>query len=195
MAWLKYDESVFLWINGLGGHSSVIDNIFSAIANDYFVIILSCMILILLWTGTRNPDKRRHIQKGIMVATSSLGISQLAVNFINDIWVRPRPFETLDVNLLFYPPTDPSFPSNSASVLFALSWGIFIYDRKAGSIMLAISTIMSFSRIYVGIHYPLDILGGAALALVIALFFTVVFRLLDPIVNRVIDLLRFFFLA
>ena len=80
-------------------------------------------------------------------------------------------------------------------MLFALSWGIFIYDRKAGSIMLVISTIMSFSRVYVGIHYPLDILGGAALALVIALFFTVVFRLLDPIVNRVIDLLRFFFLA
>ena len=124
MAWLKYDESVFLWINGLGGHSSVIDNIFSAIANDYFVIILSCMILILLWTGTRNPDKRRHIQKGIMVATSSLGISQLAVNFINDIWVRP-PFETLDGNLLFYAPTDPSFPSTLLQC-FALAGNIYI---------------------------------------------------------------------
>ncbi len=195
MAWIKFDQSLFLWINGLSGKSPVIDNIFSAIANDYFAIILGCMVMMALWTGTRNPQKRRHIQKGVMVASSSLGTAQGMVEIINNFWQRPRPFQELDVNLLFYPPTDPSFPSNSASVLFAMAWGIFLYDRKAGSVLLAIAAVMSFSRIYVGIHYPLDIAGGIALGLLVALFFTALFKLLDPLVNRIIDLLRSFYLA
>jgi len=195
MAWIKFDQSLFLWINGLSGKSPVIDNIFSAIANDYFAIILGCMVMMALWTGTRNPQKRRHIQKGVMVASSSLGTAQGMVEIINNFWQRPRPFQELDVNLLFYPPTDPSFPSNSASVLFAMAWGIFLYDRKAGSALLAIAAVMSFSRIYVGIHYPLDIAGGIVLGLLVALFFTALFRLLDPLVNRIIDLLRSFYLA
>jgi undecaprenyl-diphosphatase len=130
-----------------------------------------------------------------MVASSSLGTAQGMVEIINNFWQRPRPFQELDVNLLFYPPTDPSFPSNSASVLFAMAWGIFLYDRKAGSALLAIAAVMSFSRIYVGIHYPLDIAGGIVLGLLVALFFTALFRLLDPLVNRIIDLLRSFYLA
>ncbi|MDD5486367.1 MAG: phosphatase PAP2 family protein [Dehalococcoidales bacterium] len=195
MAWIKFDQSLFLWINGLSGKFPVIDNIFSAIANDYFAIILGCMVMMALWTGTRNPQKRRHIQKGVMVASSSLGTAQGMVEIINNFWQRPRPFQELDVNLLFYPPTDPSFPSNSASVLFAMAWGIFLYDRKAGSALLAIAAVMSFSRIYVGIHYPLDIAGGIVLGLLVALFFTALFKLLDPLVNRIIDLLRSFYLA
>lgn len=195
MAWLEFDKNLFLWINGLSGHSPAIDNIISAIANDYFAIVFGCMIMMALWTGTRDPDKRRHIQKGVMVASSSLGTCQGMVEIINSLWQRPRPFHDLDVNLLFYPPTDPSFPSNAATVLFGMAWGIFLYNRKAGSVLLALAVLMGFSRVYVGVHYPFDIIGGMAVGLLVALFFTIVFRLLDPLLNRIIDLMRFFFLA
>ncbi|MDD2252329.1 MAG: phosphatase PAP2 family protein [Dehalococcoidales bacterium] len=195
MAWLELDKSLFLWINGLSGHSQIIDNVISAIANDYFSIVFGCMIMMALWTGTPDPDKRRHIQKGIMVASASLGTCQGMVEIINNLWQRARPFHDLDVNLLFYPPTDPSFPSNSATVLFGMAWGIFIYNRKAGSVLLVLAGLMGFSRVYVGVHYPLDIIGGMAVGLLVALFFTIVFRLLDPLINRVIDTMRFFFLA
>jgi len=80
-------------------------------------------------------------------------------------------------------------------VLFGMAWGIFLYNRKAGSVLLALAAIMGFSRVYVGIHYPLDIVGGMVLGLLVALFFTVVYRLLNPLLDRIIDLLRFFFLA
>ncbi|MDD5605090.1 MAG: phosphatase PAP2 family protein [Dehalococcoidales bacterium] len=195
MAWLELDQNLFLWINGLSGRFPIIDNIISAIANDYFIIVFCCMIMMALWTGIKNADNRRHMQKGIMVASSSLGTAQGMVEIINNFWQRPRPFEELDVNLLFYPPTDPSFPSNSASVLFAMAWGIFLYDRKVGSVLLAIAASMGFSRVYVGIHYPLDIIGGAALGFLVALFFTIVFKLLNPLLDRIIDLMRLFFLA
>ncbi|MBN1369232.1 MAG: phosphatase PAP2 family protein [Dehalococcoidaceae bacterium] len=195
MAWLEFDRALLLWINGLSGHIPFLDNVVLSIANDYFVIIASCLIMMALWTGTRNPGNRRHMQKGVMVASASLGTSQGMVEIINNIWVRQRPFEELDVNLLFYAPTDPSFPSNSASVLFGLAWGIFFYNRKAGAVLLTIAGIQGLSRIYVGVHYPLDILGGAVLGLLVALFFLIAFRLLNPVLDRIIDIMRWFFLA
>jgi len=195
VAWLEFDRALLLWINGLSGHIPFLDNVILSVANDYFSIILSCLIMMALWTGIRDPGNRRHMQKGIMVASASLGTSQGMVEIINNIWVRQRPFEELDVNLLFYAPTDPSFPSNSASVLFGLAWGIFFYNRKAGAVLLAIAGLHGLSRIYVGVHYPLDILGGLALGLLVALFFLIVFRLLNPVLDRIIDIMRWFFLA
>jgi len=184
-----------LWINSLSGHIPVLDNVILSIANDYFAIIASCLVMMALWTGVGEPENRRYMQKGIMVASASLGTSQGMVEIINNIWVRQRPFQELDVNLLFYAPTDPSFPSNSASVLFGLAWGIFFYNRKAGTILLATAGIHGLSRIYVGVHYPLDILGGAALGFLVALFFLIVFRLLNPVLDRIINIMRCFFLA
>jgi undecaprenyl-diphosphatase len=195
MAILEIDRQVFLWINGLAGHVPVIDNIVSAVANDYFVIVVGCMVMVALWTGTRGSENRRHIQKGIMVAAVSLGTSQGMVQLINHAWSRTRPFIDLEATVIFYRPTDPSFPSNSASVLFGMAWGIFLYNRKAGSILLALSFLQGLSRIYVGVHYPLDILAGAAVGLMVALFFMSVFKLLDPLVNRAVDILRHFSLA
>jgi len=195
VAWLEFDRAIMLWINSLSGHLPVLDNVILSIANDYFAIITSCLVMMALWTGVREPENRRYLQKGIMVASASLGTSQGMVEIINNIWVRQRPFQELDVNLLFYAPTDPSFPSNSASVLFGLAWGIFFYNRKAGTILLAIAGIHGLSRIYVGVHYPLDILGGAALGFVVALFFLIAFRLLNPVLDRIINIMRCFFLA
>ncbi len=193
MTWPGLDSNLFLWINGLSGQFSFADNIMRAIANDYFAIVTSCLIMMALWVGIRS--KRRHNQKGVMLASASLGTSQGMVELINSIYMRPRPFDELDANLVFYTPTDPSFPSNSATVLFALAWGIFLFNRKAGAVLLALAAIHGFSRVYVGVHYPLDILGGAIIGLMVALFFLVLFKLLDPVVNRLINLLRLFYLA
>ena len=186
---------MLLWINGLSGHLAVLDNIVRALANDYFAIVLGCLIMMVLWTGTRDAEQRRHMQKGIMVASASLGTSQGMVQIINNFWVRPRPFDELDVNLLFYAPTDPSFPSNSASVLFGMAWGIFLYNKKAGAVLLVLASLHGLTRIYVGVHYPLDILCGMLVGLGVALFFTMIFKLIDPLVDRLINLARFFFLA
>ncbi len=195
MGILEIDRQVFLWINGLAGHVPLIDNIISAIANDYFVIVVGCMVMVALWTGTRGSENRRHIQKGIMVAATSLGTSQGMVQLINGIWSRSRPFLDLDATVIFYRPTDPSFPSNSASVLFGMAWGIFLYNRKAGTVLLVLATLQGLGRVYVGVHYPLDIMAGAAVGLIVALFFMSIFKLLDPVIDRLLDFLRYFSLA
>ena len=195
MNWLGIDTSVLLWINGLSGNLKFVDSVGRSIANDYFAIVCGCLVMLAIWVGARDSRQRYLNQKGVMLASSSLGTSQGVVELINSLWDRPRPFHVMEVNLVFYTPTDPSFPSNSATILFAMAWGVFMFNRKAGLLLLGLAAMHGFCRVYVGVHYPSDILGGAVIGLLVSLFFLAVFRILKPVVDRLTHILRWFFLA
>ena len=59
---------------------------------------------------------------------------------------------------------DSTFPSKHTLLVFAISTSIFLYDRVLGSIMWVLSVLTGFSRIWVGHHYPSDIIGSAFIA-------------------------------
>ncbi len=192
---IALDETLFLWINGLAGNVAFVDEFFKGIANDYFFIISACLILLALWFGTREAGRRERNQLGVIVASAGLGIAQGLVTMINSALTRPRPFSELPTNLLFYQPTDSSFPANSTAVIFAIAVGIFLVNRRAGAVLFGLAILHGFSRIYVGIHYPLDILGGAALGTMVALLVFGLIKLLGPWPGRLLKLLRSFYLA
>ena len=77
---------------------------------------------------------------------------------------------------------DPSFPSDHATGGFALAFGIWLYDRTIGTVLLVIAAVLSFSRVYVGTHYPGDVVAGALIGIAAgsALF-------LVPITRRAIE--------
>jgi undecaprenyl-diphosphatase len=192
---IAFDENLFLWINGLAGNIAFVDEFFKGIANDYFFIVSACLVLLFLWFGTRGTSQREKNQLGVIVASAGLGIAQAFVELTNSILNRPRPFTELPTNLLFYQPTDPSFPSNSAAVIFAIAVAIFLVNRRVGAVLFGLAILHSFSRIYVGIHYPLDILGGAAMGTLAALLIFGLIKLLGPWPGRLLKLLRSFYLA
>lgn len=66
---------------------------------------------------------------------------------------------------------DPSFPSDHATAAFAIAVAITLRSRRAGYLALAMATILAVARVAVGIHYPGDVLGGALLGTLSALFF------------------------
>ena len=86
---LDIDTAVFLWINGLSGVSKVTDTIFRSVANDYFAIVCSCLVMLAMWVGTRNIEQRSNNQTAVMLASSSLGTSQGVVELVNSLWDRP----------------------------------------------------------------------------------------------------------
>ncbi len=174
---MSIDEALYLWINGLAGKIRFFDELFRGLANDYFIIVSTCLILLVLWFGTRDEHFKWQNQFAVIGASISLGISQVLVNLCNSFYFRSRPFTDLPVNLVFYRPTDSSFPSNAATLIFAVAMAVFIINRKAGFILFALAVIHGFSRVYVGIHYPLDILGGAAIGILTAL---AVYSLVKP---------------
>ena len=169
-----FDERLFTWINGFAGSCGPIDWIMQRAANDYLVPVIISLSLLWLWiTARRLPrvSDRDHLYWRLWAAMIGGGFASAIVKICNLHYFRTRPFDVtgLPVNLLFYRTVDSSFPSNCAAVTFAVAFGIWLCHRKWGYIVGCLAFLMSFSRVYVGIHYPLDILGGAACGIVATL--------------------------
>jgi undecaprenyl-diphosphatase len=71
-----------------------------------------------------------------------------------------RPFVGRDVILLFYPPQDPSFPSNHAFFASVAAFSLFFYQKKAGFLAILAAISVGLSRIFAGVHWPIDVLAG-----------------------------------
>jgi undecaprenyl-diphosphatase len=192
---ITIDDNIFLWINGLTGKLTALDWLLKGIANDYLVIVISCLVLLALWVLGSDVYQRDKNQKAVICASLSLGLAQGFVSTFNAFFFRPRPFTELPTNLLFYQPTDSSFPSNSVAIVFAIAFAIFLSNRKFGGILLFIACIHAFSRVYVGVHYPFDVIAGAAGGMVIAFFATWVIRILEKWITFFLSLVRKVYLA
>ena len=166
---IRLDRSVFHSLNSIAGKNSVIDWFAKAGADDHIVpLILTLLVLATLLWAAKHAGREVAI-KTIICAVAAAVIAMLVLYGLNSIFFRPRPFTTQAVHLLFYHNTDSSFPSNAATLAFALSFAVFFYWRKLGWIMLGLATFEGLARIVVGIHHPLDIIGGALLGLAAAL--------------------------
>jgi undecaprenyl-diphosphatase len=181
------DETLFLWINGLVGAMPIVDDAARIAASDYLAPAVLAFALIALWFGERDAEVRLRQQVGVFVALSSMGLSGLTVFILNMFYFRPRPFVDLDVNLLFYQPTDSSFPANSAAAAFGMAFGIWGVNRRLGWFAVMVAGLYGLARVYAGVHYPLDIVAGAAIAAVVAF---VVFRISDLVMPVLVDIIK-----
>lgn len=93
---------------------------------------------------------------------------------LKNIFQRPRPFDTpgalLDGDSLLIPrPGEYSFPSGHTTSSFAAAVGIFLFNKKWGIPALIMAALIAYSRLYVYVHFPTDILGGILLGTACAL--------------------------
>ena len=79
----------------------------------------------------------------------------------NDVYASPKP--------LVHAPHDGSFPSGHATVSFACATVLAFYAPRAAPAFFVLAAAIAWSRVYVGVHYPLDVLGGAVLGVGIAI--------------------------
>ena len=99
------------------------------------------------------------------------------------VFRHPRPFMALsDVTQLINIESFGSFPSQHATIFAALATGVFIYDRRMGTIFIIAAVIIGFARIAAGIHYPFDVLTGFAVGFVITYFS---YRLMRDLSRRI----------
>ena len=191
----EVDESIFLWINGWVGRFPAFDRIVDWVVSDYMVPVGLALTLIGLWFVGDNRVVRQTNQVGVMVALSAMGLASWAVYVMNGLYFRPRPFVDHDISLLFYQPTDSSFPANAAAATFAIAAAVWGVHRRAGTVMFVVAGLYGLARVYAGVHYPLDIIAGAAIGLVVALLVFRLKDLLDPLPSMVIKGARILCLA
>jgi len=124
----------------------------------YILIILAIIIPILI---------RRDYIYSILVFCSGAGAWIIAY-FIKNIFLIPRPFVTLHLVPLFTE-TGFSFPSSHVTVMATLSVVIWNINRKLGVVFFVSTILVAFSRIIIGVHYPLDVLAGICFGVLIGL--------------------------
>ena len=188
------DGAIVRFLNAGVGNLPLFDDLVRVLVSDYFVPVAGSLVLIALWM--RGPDGDRPLnQVTTMIAAGSIGIANAVTTIINGIVDRPRPFVDNDLELLFYSPTDPSFPSNTASVGFALATAVFLRNRRWGGALYALAFCWGVTRVYAGVHYPTDVLAGAVVGAAAALATAAVFRLFAFLPAYVLRGFRLFYAA
>ena len=191
------DEKLFLWINGMAGEFSPVDTMITWVVSDYLIPVGMALALIAFWYTGRDTATRSRRQVGVFAALTSMGLSNWAVYVVNWYYFRPRPFVEFpdQVNLLFYAPTDSSFPSNAIAAASAIAIAVWWVDRRIGAAFLAAAALYAFARVFAGVHYPLDIAGGFAIAAVVTFVVFTLFRLVRPVPDLVLRVARALCLA
>lgn len=162
------DTLLFSALNGLVGRHPALDALVRLLVNDYVIPTFLSLILIGLWFSGREPYGRRRRQFAVVHAVFAVLLANILVKLSNLVVFRARPFTDLDVNLLFYRPTDSTMPSNPAAVAFAFAAAVYLHDRQWGLSMALIAGLFGLARVIAGVHYPLDIVGGAVVGIVAA---------------------------
>lgn len=161
---MALDIQIFHLLNNLAGQSKFFDWIIIFVA-DYSQYLLAAVFLLLLFYSTWSGKEKIKI---FLVTALSMIISRFGiVELIRYLYHRPRPFVAYSVNQLVSNGSY-SFPSGHAALFFAMAMAIYFYNKKWGIWFFIAAILMGISRVIAGVHYPTDILGGAAIGVIIA---------------------------
>jgi undecaprenyl-diphosphatase len=170
----------------LGGYVSASEVIFAVIVVMLFLAV---------------PGRwRRTGQRAAVAAGASFVVAALLAHFIGSAIDRPRPFVAHgSIHAFLSHAADPSFPSDHATAAFAIAVAVAIRQRLWGSVLLVLAVALSVGRVFLGLHYPSDVVAGALLGTAVAAITTVtpvraaldstadaLARALDAVLGRVV---------
>ena len=135
--------------------------IFFTKLGDDGILWIALGVLLLFFKKTRKC--------GVCVLLSMLFGMLIGKEFLKDVVERTRPFVVdPSVVLKVTPPSSFSFPSGHTLDAFASATAVFMYYRKPGVAAFVVASLIAFSRMYLFMHYPTDILGGIAVGVGVA---------------------------
>lgn len=150
---------MFFSIFNLNGRSFVLDQsmIFATVPLIYLTFLL--VFVLAIKGGIRE-------KKAFLLTVLALPLAVLLIKTIHLFFFEPRPFVSFNfVPIVMESANSASFPSRHATIAGVLAFA-FIYSKSSWSLLfLPIAVWIGISRIYVGVHYPLDILGGFVVAI------------------------------
>ena len=142
----------------------ILDNLMifiTSLGNGGMIWIAATIVLLI-------PKKTR--KAGIMSAVALLGSLIINNNIVKNIVQRPRPFVTFtDLQIIIPTPSEFSFPSGHTSSSFAAAAVFYRHlPKKLGFPAVILAGLIGFSRLYVGVHYPTDVIAGVLMGILLS---------------------------
>ena len=131
---------------------------------DQMMIFLSkkaryIYVFILILLAFRSKRHRETVRNAVISTIVGLFLNRILKIFM----YKPRPFMKKKIGILIPSKLDSSFPSKHTVLAFAISTNLIIREHTIGCLLTLLSLLTGFSRIWVGHHYPADILKSAIL--------------------------------
>src|SRR5688572_12498959 len=170
---IRFDAELFRGINNLAGKNQVLDAL-GVFCARWLIIVMFAAVIVRAVIAARRPETRTLVA-ALTVAEVRAGMAAVLAflgNWLFSLLVfRPRPYVALkNVHLIVSQPLTPhAFPSGHSSAAFGLAFTLLLVDPPFGIAMLVAACFVALGRVYVGVHYPLDVLMGVFVGLFWAL--------------------------
>ncbi|MDN3028809.1 phosphatase PAP2 family protein [Streptomyces sp. S.PB5] len=183
------DVELLYDINGLAKDAPVWFDRVMEYVGEYGILLATVLLVLWCWLSVRRrggEDAPASVA-ALVWAPLAAGVAVLINVPIRGFVERPRPFlshEGLDV--LVSGKTDYSFVSDHATITMAMAVGLFVANRKFGVFGIGLALLEGFCRVYMGVHYPTDVVGGFALGTAVALLLSpLAMALLTPLMKAI----------
>ncbi|MBN1543504.1 phosphatase PAP2 family protein [candidate division KSB1 bacterium] len=176
----QIDTSLFFWINQ-GWQNPIFDWLMPFVTRkeNGFPLWIVVYILLLWKGGTKGRIAALLIIPVIVFS------DQLSASVFKPLFQRTRPCVALeDVQMLTGLKTSFSFPSSHAANIFAAASFFAIFYPQGRWFYWTLASLVGLSRIYVGVHYPFDVIAGAVLGVLCTLFVIGAYRLIEKTIAR-----------
>lgn len=167
---------LFQSIHKLAGHIHILDNLMVFFTQR--TILIYAVLLLIMWF--------RNAKQTALYAGISGGLALFLNYVITLFYFEPRPFVTHHVHVLIQHTADASFPSNHTTGAFALAFAVLLRKHCFGYVMLLLAILTGFSRIWVGHHYPFDVLASILVGSFTSFLLYKFSFLIEPFVSFVI---------
>lgn len=155
------DYWAFRLCNNLAGSRAWLDLAMVLLAR--YAPLLFVATLIWLWLAPGSEQGKFQDRLAVGRALAAAGPALALGHIIGWAFPRPRPFQDHMVRLLIARSSDPSFPSDHALAAFAIAAALVSTHPRTSMGLFGLGTLLAIARVFVGTHYPMDVLGGAIL--------------------------------
>ncbi|MEY2513077.1 MAG: hypothetical protein QOJ89_435 [bacterium] len=158
------DGALLHALNGFATHHDGFEDalsLYERLGELLFVVLLGGLLLA---GGAR-------LRRGAVAAGLGAAVALACAQVLARVVDRPRPFvaDPSGVHLFAAHAADPGFPSDHATAAFAIAVALLLRDRRCGAAVLVLASALAVGRVAIGVHYPSDVLAGAALGAAVAL--------------------------